>query len=235
MDEAHRYLSKDHPGPGLAAVQRIMREGRKFGVGAMIISQRPSELDETLLSQCGTFIALRLSNSTDRAKVQALLPDSLAGIVESLPILRIGEAIVTGEAARLPIRCRIKLPAEEYRPSSEDPLVSASWLKSRMPESYDRVVASWRSQNPRWAGVRPPRTKLGQQQGGKLERLPVESSTALSVGYDEESQTLEVEFRNGVYQYYGVPRSTYEQMMASGSIGKFLHVYIKPVHPCSRV
>jgi hypothetical protein len=235
MDEAHRYLSKDHGGPGLAVVQRIMREGRKFGIGAMVISQRPSEVNETLLSQCGTFIALRLSNSTDRAKVQASLPDSLAGIVESLPILRIGEAVITGEAARLPIRCRITLPAEEHRPSSEDPPVSANWLKDRIPEGYDRVVASWRSQNPRWARVRPPRVQLQPQEGQDMDRLPVESSTAVSVGYDEASQTLEIEFRSGVYQYYNVPLVTYEQMMASDSIGKFIHAYIKPVHPFSRV
>jgi hypothetical protein len=235
MDEAHRYLSKDHEGPGLGIVLRIMREGRKFGIGAMVISQRPSEVNETLLSQCGTFIALRLSNSTDRAKVQATLPDSLAGIVESLPILRIGEAVITGEAARLPIRCRITLPAEENRPNSEDPLVSASWLKGRILEDYGRVIASWRSQNPRWARVRPHRTELQTQKEESVERLPVESSTAVSVGYDEPTQTLEVEFKSGVYQYYNVPQVIYEQMMATESIGKFIHAYIKPTYPFSRV
>jgi DNA helicase HerA-like ATPase len=235
MDEAHRYLSKEHGGPGLATVQRIMREGRKFGIGAMVISQRPSEVNETLLSQCGTFIALRLSNSTDRARVQATLPDSLVGLVESLPILRIGEAVITGEAARLPIRCRITLPAEEYRPSSEDPLVSASWLKSRIAEGYDRVVASWRSQNPRWVCIRPTRVVLQPQGEENMERIPVESSTAVSVGYDGPSQTLEVEFKSGIYQYYNVPQAIHEQMMVSESIGKFIHTYIKPAYPCSRV
>ena len=110
MEEAHRYLSKEGGGPARDIVQRIVKEGRKFGIGAMIVSQRPSEVDETILSQCGTFIALRLSNAADRSKVQGALPDNLSGIVESLPVLRTGEAIITGEAARLPLRCRIALP-----------------------------------------------------------------------------------------------------------------------------
>ena len=73
----------------------------------MIVSQRPSEIDDTILSQCGTFFSLRLSNASDRSKVQAALPDSLSGIVDSLPVLRTGEAVITGEAAKLPVRCRI--------------------------------------------------------------------------------------------------------------------------------
>ncbi len=238
MDEAHRYLTKDHNGAGLAIVQRIMREGRKFGVGAMVISQRPSDVNDTILSQCGTFIALRLSNSADRAKVQASLPDSLAGIVDALPILRVGEAIVTGEAARLPIRCRITLPPEENRPNSEDPRVSQNWHKTRVTESYPRLVASWRSQNPRWAAIRPPRTAVQQdmQEGSEMERQAVESSAALSVGYDKASQTLEIEYKDsGIYQYYNVPAPIYDQLTASDSIGKFVHVYIKPTYSCSRV
>jgi DNA helicase HerA-like ATPase len=131
-------------------VQRIVKEGRKFGVGAMIVSQRPSEIDETILSQCGTFIALRLSNGDDRSKVQAALPDSLSGIVESLPVLRTGEAIITGEAARLPVRCRITLPPEDARPTSEDAPVAKAWAIPRREENYAHVVAAWRAQNPRW-------------------------------------------------------------------------------------
>jgi len=150
MEEAHRYLSGDAEGSARAMVQRIVKEGRKFGMGAMIVSQRPTEIDETILSQCGTFVALRLSNSSDRSKVQAALPDSLAGVVESLPILRTGEAIVLGEAARLPIRCRIALPSEKYRPSSADPEVAKNWSAKRDKEDYENLAATWRSQNPRW-------------------------------------------------------------------------------------
>ncbi|RKD71033.1 ATP-binding protein [Rhizobium sp. WW_1] len=150
MEEAHRYLGRDDSNLARDAVQRIVKEGRKFGLGAMIVSQRPSEIDETILSQCGTFFSLRLSNSSDRSKVQAALPDSLSGIVDSLPVLRTGEAVITGEAAKLPVRCRITLPEEGKRPASEDPRVAHQWSKERGNENYANVTAAWRSQNPRW-------------------------------------------------------------------------------------
>lgn len=150
MEEAHRYLGKDADNPAKAMVQRIVKEGRKFGVGAMIVSQRPSEIDDTILSQCGTFVALRLSNAGDRSKVQAALPDSLSGLMDSLPVLRTGEAIITGEAAKLPIRCRITLPPEEARPSSEDPKVSQAWAKPKAKEDYANLSGPWRAQDPKW-------------------------------------------------------------------------------------
>jgi DNA helicase HerA-like ATPase len=150
MEEAHRYLGKDSDGLARDMVQRIVKEGRKFGVGAMIVSQRPSEIDETILSQCGTFVSLRLSNSADRSKVQAALPDSLSGLIDSLPILRTGEAIITGEAAMLPIRCRISLPPETCRPSSEDPSVATAWSSPRNDTDYVRLSAAWRAQNPQF-------------------------------------------------------------------------------------
>ena len=235
MDEAHRYLSRDVKGSALTMVQRIMREGRKFGVGGMVISQRPSDVNETVLSQCGTIIALRLTNSADRGKVQASLPDSLAGLVESLPILRVGEAIITGEAARLPIRCRITLPEPANRPDSEDPQVEQRWGSNRVSEGYDRVMASWRSQNPRWAANRVVRKKLEEKEND-MERNQVTSSMVLSIGYDDGSQTLEVEFSsNLIYQYYNVPAVIYEQLLAADSAGKFINGQVKPNFPCSRV
>jgi uncharacterized protein len=150
MEEAHRYLGKEDDSPARDMVQRIVKEGRKFGVGAMIVSQRPSEIDETILSQCGTFFALRLSNGNDRSKVQAALPDNLSGVVDSLPVLRTGEAIIIGEAARLPIRCRVTLPGEGKRPDSCDPLVAKAWAAAVQKSDYKKLVAAWRSQNPRW-------------------------------------------------------------------------------------
>jgi energy-coupling factor transporter ATP-binding protein EcfA2 len=150
MEEAHRYLGPKSGGLATEMVQRIVKEGRKFGVGGMIVSQRPSEVDETVLSQCGTFIALRMSNGADRSRVQSTLPDSLAGLVDSLPVLRAGEAIITGEAAKLPIRCRIQLPPENQRPRSEDPDVGSRWSEPRADNNYIRLAAAWRSQNPSW-------------------------------------------------------------------------------------
>lgn len=149
MEEAHRYLSEKSGRLASEMVQRIVKEGRKYGVGAMIVSQRPSEVNETILSQCGTFFALRLSNPADRARVKGTLPDGIAGLLDVLPILRTGEAVVTGEAAKLPMRCRVTLPASEFRPRSEDPAVSAKWRLKRREEGYQRVVASWRAQRPR--------------------------------------------------------------------------------------
>ena len=149
MEEAHAYLSANALGTAKRLASRIAKEGRKYGVGSMFVSQRPSELDESILSQCGTFVALRLSNPADRERARSTVPDDLAGLMEMLPILRTGEAIVTGEATRLPMRVRITLPPEERRPDSEDPLVSDRWSVSRLPEDYEQVVTAWRAQSPR--------------------------------------------------------------------------------------
>lgn len=149
MEEAHRYLSEGKNNLASDIVQKIAKEGRKYGVGAMVISQRPSEVDETILSQCGTFFALRLSNPDDRARVKGALPDGLASLLDVLPVLRTGEAIVKGEAAKLPMRCRITLPEEEHRPKSSDPKVAIQWAHVKKTEGYGRVVASWRAQKPR--------------------------------------------------------------------------------------
>lgn len=149
MEEAHRYLSAGKNSLASETVQKIAKEGRKYGVGAMVISQRPSEVDETILSQCGTYFALRLSNPSDRTRVQGTLPDGLVSLLDVLPVLRTGEAIVMGEAAKLPMRCRVTLPIKEHRPKSSDPKVSNQWSLARRNEGYDRVVASWRAQKPR--------------------------------------------------------------------------------------
>ncbi len=146
MEEAHRYLGADSGNVAADIVKRIAKEGRKYGIGAMLISQRPAEVDETVLSQCGTMIALRLSNPADRARVKGTLPDNLSGLMDLLPVLRTGEAIIAGEAARLPVRCRITLPSKEHQPRSSDPEVTKAWASRRVAEGYDRVVASWRAQ-----------------------------------------------------------------------------------------
>lgn len=112
----------------------------------MLVSQRPAEIDETILSQCGTLIALRLANPTDRGRVKGALPDNLSGLMDLLPVLRTGEAIIAGEAARLPVRCRVFLPPPQHLPQSRDPAVSQAWATRRVAEGYDRVVASWRAQ-----------------------------------------------------------------------------------------
>ncbi|WP_370620258.1 ATP-binding protein [Pantoea ananatis] len=148
LEEAHRYLSGEFDGLTKSLVQRIAKEGRKFGVGLMIVSQRPSEIDDTILSQCGTLFSLRLSNSTDRSKVKAAMSDGLSSLIDTLPILRTGEAIIIGEAAKLPARCKFKLPAEGYYPDSVDPKVSEAWGKKRERRSFERLVMAWRLNKP---------------------------------------------------------------------------------------
>ncbi|PMZ71810.1 ATP-binding protein [Pseudomonas sp. FW305-70] len=147
LEEAHRYLGKSENGHSKEMVQRIAKEGRKFGVGAMIVSQRPSEIDETILSQCGTIISLRINNSTDRGIVKAAMSDGLAGIVDSLPILRTGEAIIVGEAAQLPTRCRFNVLPDDKYPNSGDPKIGEKWNSARSDEDYSKLVRAWRNQD----------------------------------------------------------------------------------------
>lgn len=164
MEEAHAYLNYEN---GLASsiVQRIVKEGRKYGVGAMIVSQRPSEVNSTILSQCGTFFAMRLNNSTDRSHVTGVVADNLDGLTNMLPILKTGEAIILGEAVGLPMRTIIQPPPKDKRPDSSDPIVSdiiapddsqsvGGWgniisyddeVKSKI---WDEVSLVWRQQNP---------------------------------------------------------------------------------------
>lgn len=165
MEEAHRYLSPNGPSAASDVVKRIAKEGRKYGIGAMVVSQRPSEVDETILSQCGTIIALRLTNPADRARVKGALPDNLAGLMDLLPVLRTGEAIIAGEAARLPVRCRVTLPSTNHVPRSADPNVSLSWANKRVAEGYDRMVASWRAQSTTAVLTKPSitRTKVDDE------------------------------------------------------------------------
>ncbi|EPV8385759.1 ATP-binding protein [Enterobacter cloacae] len=149
LEEAHRYLSNNDDGLTKNLVQRVAKEGRKFGVGLMIISQRPSEVDDTILSQCGTLFALRLTNASDRSKVKAAMSDGLSSLIDSLPILRTGEAIIIGEAAKLPSRCKFKLPPDGLYPDSQDPDVSKSWSKPRDPKkNYTKVIEAWRLNKP---------------------------------------------------------------------------------------
>ncbi len=147
MEEAHRYIAPGMSNPTQAIVHRIVKEGRKYGIGALIVSQRPSEVDETVLSQCGTFVALRLTTQNDRGRVRSTLSDNLSGLTDMLPILRTGEAIISGEAVTLPVRCRIAPPDPDKRPESEDPKVAAQWSRARGKEDYKRVVALWRAKS----------------------------------------------------------------------------------------
>jgi DNA helicase HerA-like ATPase len=154
LEEAHAYLGKDDVGPAAQAVRRIVKEGRKYGIGAMIISQRPVEIDTTILSQCGTFFALRLANQQDRSHVTGAVSDNLEGLFSMLPILRTGEAIIVGEAVHIPVRAMIDPLSKNRRPDSQDPVVyddtgPGGWNRNREPSNYAEVMELWRKQNPK--------------------------------------------------------------------------------------
>jgi DNA helicase HerA-like ATPase len=163
LEEAHAYLGKENSGAAAAAVRRIAKEGRKYGVGIMLVSQRPSEIDPTILSQCGTLFAMRLANETDRGQVTSAASDNLKGLFDMLPALRTGEAIIVGEAVSLPIRTLIDPPAKNRKPDSEDPRVvvrgslqrdgfdgAGGWNQKRDTQDYAAVVRLWRRQNPHY-------------------------------------------------------------------------------------
>lgn len=159
MEEAHNYLNSE--GSALTIVQKIVKEGRKYGIGTMIVSQRPSEINSTILSQCGTFFALRLSNTTDRGHITSAVSDNLEGLTSMLPILKTGEAIILGEAVKLPMRTLIKAPSKDRRPDSQDPIVfdeidSSDSLRpggwgNKMEDTpnFEEFVEAWRAQNPK--------------------------------------------------------------------------------------
>lgn len=161
LEEAHAYLAKDNSDSAAAAVKRIAKEGRKYGVGMMIVSQRPSEIDSTILSQCGTLFALRLTNDIDRGHITGAASDNLKGLFEMLPILRTGEAIIVGEAVSLPVRTLITPPPPDRRPDSYDPNVvvrkdadghgdAGAWNLPRDPNNYSAMVLQWRKQSPHY-------------------------------------------------------------------------------------
>lgn len=120
-DEAHLYLPSSAASTGplekraLENFERIAKEGRKYGVGLMVVSQRPSDVSTTILSQCSNIISLRLANKTDQGVVKQLLPESLEGLMEVLPTLDVGEAVVVGDATLLPTRIKMSKPKHEPR------------------------------------------------------------------------------------------------------------------------
>lgn len=141
LEEAHRYLGPQAAPIVREATNRIAREGRKYGVGMMLVTQRPSDLPETALAQCGTIIAMRLTNSADQGKVKTALPDSIAGLAETLPSLRTGEALISGEAVVLPARTLITRP--DPFPLAGDPSFD-SWRTAAGSRSVGEALAKWR-------------------------------------------------------------------------------------------
>lgn len=149
-EEAHRYVPADKTSGGQSVrkiLERIAKEGRKYGVALGLITQRPSDLAEGVLSQCGTIISMRLNNERDQAYVKAAMPEGARGFLEAIPALRNRECIVCGEGVAIPIRVAFDDLEAYRRPASADLLFSELWRETGDEEAIvSRVVKRWRSQ-----------------------------------------------------------------------------------------
>lgn len=147
-DEAHLYIpantNKSIDNASLDNFERISKEGRKYGVGLVVISQRPSEVNRTVLSQSNNFIAMRLTNADDQAVVKRLLPDSLGDYAEMLPILDIGEALVVGDASLLPSRIKVTQPTLKPRSATID--FWDEWAKDTTDVDLKAAIEALRKQ-----------------------------------------------------------------------------------------
>jgi uncharacterized protein len=149
-EEAHRYVPNEKNADGSSVgkiLSRIAKEGRKYGISLGLITQRPSDLAEGVLSQCGTIISMRLNNDRDQAFVKAAMPEGARGFLDSIPALRNRECIICGEGVSIPIRASFDELDEVKRPASADPSFSELWTGSGGEEEMVlRTVQRWRAQ-----------------------------------------------------------------------------------------
>ncbi len=146
VDEAHRFIPKGATTAAHRTLSMIAKEGRKYGIGLMLVSQRPSEMESDVVSQFGSLVALRISNATDRAHVAATVPDDLGGLIDLLPSLRTGEAVAIGEIVPIPSRIRVRRAGTKV--VGNDPKLPETW-KTERPDVrlYRRALANWRAQS----------------------------------------------------------------------------------------
>lgn len=142
-DEAHIYLPVKSEADAvekqaLATFERIAKEGRKYGVSLVVVSQRPSDVSRTILSQCNNFLVLRLTNDTDQNVVRKLMPDSMVGLTDMLPLLDTGEALLLGDAVLLP--ARIKLDKPTIEPDSGTLDFWSNWSKNHSDNDAIRLA-----------------------------------------------------------------------------------------------
>ena len=149
-DEAHMYLpDKEGNNPveqrAVENFEKIAKEGRKYGVALLVVSQRPSDVSTTILSQCNNIVSLRLTNANDQATVKRLMPESLEGLMDTLPILDVGEALVVGDAVLLPSRIRIHPPKEKPLSATID--FWDEWRKEPDTPDFVKAVENMRRQS----------------------------------------------------------------------------------------
>lgn len=142
FEEAHNYLSPNQASRAARkTVERIAKEGRKYGVSCMIVSQRPAEISETIIAQCNNFVAMRLLNPNDQQYVRKLVPDAQSDFIDVLPTLRQGEAFIIGDSVALPVRVLIDMP--QPAPSSGDIRFFDKWQKSEDQTRVSEVAENW--------------------------------------------------------------------------------------------
>jgi uncharacterized protein len=143
FEEAHNYLpaTLNTIASARKTVERIAKEGRKYGVSCMVVSQRPVEVSETILSQCNNYVILRLTNPLDQNYIKRLVPDTFASFTDILPSLRQGEALIVGEATPMPMRVQIDYPDPE--PDSSDIKFYEKWKRSESKTKIEEVVTRW--------------------------------------------------------------------------------------------
>lgn len=146
-EEAHNYIPQNSSSQYKASrksIERIAKEGRKYGLSLMVVSQRPSEVSETIFAQCNNFVALRLTNSRDKGYIENLFPDSSSSVTSNLSNLRAGEAILVGDAVLLPALVQLDIPNPE--PQSRSVKVYSEWQGIWKDVSFGDIVRRWRKE-----------------------------------------------------------------------------------------
>jgi len=146
-EEAHNYIPKSEIAAyksSRKSIERIAKEGRKYGLSLMIVSQRPAEVSDTIFAQCSNFISLRLTNSEDQAYVRHLIPNNVSSITDVLPNLADGEAVVVGDAMLMPAIIKMALPDPE--PQSESIDVYHEWREDWRDVSFGEVIKRWQKE-----------------------------------------------------------------------------------------
>jgi DNA helicase HerA-like ATPase len=146
-EEAHHYIPQKENVAYRASrksIERIAKEGRKYGISLMVVSQRPSEVSETIFAQCNNFLSLRLTNNADQNYITRLFPDNSSGITDILPNLAPGECVVVGDAVLLP--AVIKMPMPKPEPHSRSVCVHKEWNEPWRDITFSDVIGRWRKE-----------------------------------------------------------------------------------------
>ena len=144
-EEAHNYIPKDGGAEYNASkksIERIAKEGRKYGLSLMVVSQRPSEVSETIFSQCNNFVVLRLTNINDQNCMKRLLPDNNSSLVDGLPTLSAGECLIVGDSTTVPAIIKMDMP--NPRPKSDSIDFYTQWKENWVDVNLEDTINRWR-------------------------------------------------------------------------------------------